>query len=221
MQYGLKVCSTGWRCAVQAEAHQEYRLRVCSTGWENSLFCISEAVLQVRLSLDCACASACTVHSQPVLRVCFSLYHIPLACTSGVLQPVPHTLSLYCGCPSACTVHSQPVLHKLYTGCVWVTVGDIFCSVIKCRRNRSLLVSTSDWIEFKFAIPKRNKEVYIYVDHCFYAKWACEKVNIPPEEAWDYRDLNVSRLVQTVQLVSWNYLVLLPMFWVQSNDLII
>ena len=37
-----------------------------------------------------------------------------------------------------------------------LTVGDIFCLVIKRPRNRSLPISTSDSIEFKFEILKRN-----------------------------------------------------------------
>ena len=39
----------------------------------------------------------------------------------------------------------------------YLKVGDIFCSVIKRPRNTSLLVSTSNSIEFKFEILKRNK----------------------------------------------------------------
>ena len=129
MQYRLKVCSTGWGCAVQAEGVQ-YRLRVCSTGWEcavrakglhyglrhtrsagweravhpegNSLFCIPQSVLRVCFSVYCT-PSACTAGvPQPVLRICLNLYCTISACNSGlpqsVLHPQPelHTLSLYC-----------------------------------------------------------------------------------------------------------------------------
>ena len=82
-------------CAVQAEG--------------NSLFCVPQRVLHTphpqrvlhTLSLYFRCASACTAHSQPVFRVCISLYYHP--------QPVLHTLSLYFGCASACTAHPRPV----------------------------------------------------------------------------------------------------------------
>ena len=59
------------------------------------MFCITQPVLHI-LGLYCRCASACTAHSGPALRVCLNLYCTLWACTTGVPQPVLHTLSMYC-----------------------------------------------------------------------------------------------------------------------------
>ena len=96
------MCRTGWGCGVQAEAHPKDRLRVCSKSWgtpEGQ----AEGV-QYRLRHTRKTGWRCAVQAEGVQyrlrdaeqRVSFSLYCTSLACTSGVLQPVLHTLSLYC-----------------------------------------------------------------------------------------------------------------------------
>ena len=103
VQYRLRVCSTGWGCAVQAKSVQ-YGLKVCSTSW-GKIFVLHP--------------SACTAHPQPVLRAPQPVLWVP--------QPVLHTLSLYLGRASAWTAHPQPVLHLLYAGCLLMTSAWNMC----------------------------------------------------------------------------------------------
>ena len=71
-----------------------------------------QPVLRMCLSLYFGCTSACTADRQPVLRMNLSLHSTTSTCTPDVPQPVRT--------PSTCTPDvPQPVLHtlNLYSGC--------------------------------------------------------------------------------------------------------
>ena len=98
VQYRLRVCSTGWKCAVQAEGLQ-YRMRVCRTGAEG---------VQYGLRV-CSTGWGCAVRAEGVqygLRVCSTgwgcavraegvQYGLRVCSTGWGTSKVPHILSLY------------------------------------------------------------------------------------------------------------------------------